>query len=83
MGNEVPASAAAPSGHSFIRARASRKPACVAGEHLDIGHHVMAPGHRLGGLQMGEAGHHPIRPGLGLAQQRANQRLQRGHGGVA
>ncbi len=29
----------------------------VAAEHFDIGHAVVAEGHRLGGLQMGEAGH--------------------------
>ncbi len=41
----------------------------VAGEHFHIGHHVMAPCHRLGGLQMGKAGHDPIGPRLGLPQQ--------------
>jgi hypothetical protein len=75
MGKEVPASAARPSGHSFIRARASRRGA-VAGEHLDIGHHVVAPGHRLRDLQMGEARHDPVGPGLGLREQRPHQRLQ-------
>ena len=53
----MPASAAAPSGHSFSRARASAKPAAVAPEHLDIGHQVVAERHRLRGLQMGEARH--------------------------
>ena len=36
----------------------------------------MAPGHRLRHLQMGKAGHGPIRPRLGLAQQRTDQRQQ-------
>src|SRR6185437_6769128 len=45
IGNEVPASAAAPSGHSLTR------------QHLDIGEEMMAEGDRLGRLQMGEAGH--------------------------
>ena len=63
-----------PSGHSFIRARASANRCPVAAEHLYIGHHVMAPGHRLRCLQMGEAGHHHIRAGLGLIQQRPDQR---------
>ena len=31
--------------------------AAVALEHLDVGEQVMAEGHRLGDLQMGEAGH--------------------------
>jgi hypothetical protein len=42
----------------------------VPRQHLDIGHHVMPPGHRLRGLQMGEARHHPVRPRLGLRHQR-------------
>jgi hypothetical protein len=33
----------------------------VAPEHLDIGHQMMTEGHRLGGLQMGEAGHEVAR----------------------
>ena len=36
--------------------------AAVARRHLHIGEEVVAEGHRLGGLQMGEAGHH--RPGM-------------------
>ena len=47
----------------------------IAAEHLDVGHHVMAPCHRLRGLQMGETRHHPIRTRLRLRQQRADQRL--------
>jgi hypothetical protein len=43
------------------------EPRRVAAEHLDIGHHVVAPGHRLRGLQMGEARHDPVGAGLGLA----------------
>ena len=38
----------------------------VAADHLDIGKKVMAESHRLGRLQMGEAGHDRVgmRPGL-------------------
>ena len=43
----------------------------------------MAPCHRLGGLQMGEARHHPVRPRLGLSQQRADQRPAALHRGIA
>ena len=46
-GSDVPASAAAPSGHSFIRAGASRSGRGRA-EHLHIGQQVVAEGHRLG-----------------------------------
>ncbi len=35
--------------------------AAVAAEHLDVGEQMMAEGHRLGRLQMGEARHHDIR----------------------
>ena len=45
----------------------------VAGQHLDIGQHVMAPGDGLRGLQMGEAGHHPIGTRLGLGEEGAHQ----------
>ena len=63
---------------AFIHPRARiGKPRAVARDHLDIGHHVVAPGHRLRGLQMGEARHHPIGARLGLRQQRAHQRGQR------
>jgi len=48
----------------------------VAGEHLDIGHHVMAEGDRLRRLQMGEARHHPVGRRLGAGQQRADQRIK-------
>ena len=58
----------------FVQAFAGiGKSAAVAGEHLDIGQHVVAPGHRLGHLQMGEAGHHPIGAGLGLGQEGLHQ----------
>ena len=58
MGKPVPASAAAPSGLSSMRSMASRTRDRSRREHLDIGHAVMAEGHRLRRLQMGEAGHH-------------------------
>ena len=38
------------------------EPAAVAADHLDIGHQMMAEGHRLGDLQMGEARHHRVAP---------------------
>ncbi len=41
----------------------------VAAEHLEPGQQVMAEGHRLGGLQVGEAGHDGVGFGLGETQQ--------------
>ena len=58
IGNDVPASAAAPSGHSLRRLRASAEAAGVARQHLDIGEQMVAEGDRLGRLEMGEARHH-------------------------
>ena len=46
-----------PSGHSLSRRRASAKRPAVAGQHLDIGEAMMAEGHGLGRLEMGEARH--------------------------
>ncbi len=37
------------------------QPPGVAGQHLHIGQQMVAEGHRLGGLQMGEARHHDAR----------------------
>ena len=48
----------------------------VAVEHLDIGEHVVAPGHRLRPLQVGEAGHHRPGPRLGLRHPRPHQHRQ-------
>ena len=42
----------------------------------------MAESYRLCRLQMGEAGHDPVRSGLGLTQQRLYQRQQPGFGGI-
>ena len=53
IGKPVPASAAAPSGLSSIRSIASLHARQVAGKHLDIGHAVMAEGHRLRRLHDG------------------------------
>ena len=47
IGNDVPASAAAPSGHSFSRLRGVGEAPAVAPEHLDIGQQMMAEGDRL------------------------------------
>jgi hypothetical protein len=49
------------------------EPRLVPRQHLDIGHHVMPPGHRLRGLQMGKARHNPIGPSLGLLKERPHQ----------
>ena len=56
MGNEVPASAALPSGHSFSRRRQS----------------ASRPRHRLRGLQMGEARHRIAGVRRGAIRQRAH-----------
>ena len=50
--NDVPASAAAPSGDSLSRLRASAEPAAVARSHLDVGKQVMPERHRLRRLHM-------------------------------
>ena len=44
---------------------------------------MMAPCHRLGGLQMGEPRHHPICPRLGLAYKGPHQFGQPGNRRVA
>ena len=54
----------------------------VAAEHLEPGQQVVAEGHRLGGLQMGEAGHDHRGMLLGLIQQAALQALQFGNDDV-
>ena len=88
IGNEVPASAAAPSGDSFEPLARIGKPAAVARRHLDIGQQMMAERDRLRGLQMGEARHHgagmlqralrPARAGTRPAPRRS-RRWCRGH----
>ena len=70
MGKLVPASAAAPSGHSFSRVLASAKRPPVARQHLDISETMMAEGDRLRRLQMGEAGH----DGRGVTQRLLGER---------
>ena len=72
----VPASAAAPSGDSFRRARQSAKPAAVAPEHLDIGQQMMAEGDGLRRLQMREARHDGGGIFLGAVDQRGLQVAQ-------
>ena len=76
IGNEVPASAATPSGHSLSRARGVGEAAPVAAEHLDVGQQVVAEGDRLGGLQVGVARHDGRGMGLGLTDQRRLQIAQ-------
>jgi hypothetical protein len=67
----VPASAPAPSGHSFSRFAAVGGARTSRDDHLHIGQQVVAEGHRLGRLQMGEARHQHVRrappPGSGRA----------------
>ena len=82
IGNDVPASAAAPSGHSLSRARGIGEAAAVAPDHLDIGQQVVAEGHRLRRLQMREAGHHGGGVRLGLVDQRRLQVGERRRRGV-
>ena len=50
IGKEVPASAAAPSGHSFIPFAGVGEARPVAAQHLDIGQQMMAEGHPAGAL---------------------------------
>ena len=58
IGKLVPASAAAPSGNSLRRAPRVGEARAVAPQHLDVGQQVVAEGHRLRRLQVGEARHH-------------------------
>ena len=76
MGKDVPASAAAPSGDSFSRLLGILEAAAVAREHFDIGQQMMAEGHRLRRLHMGEARHDGVDMLFGLREQRALQRQQ-------
>ena len=55
------------------------EPAAVAREHLDIGQQMVAEGHRLRRLQVGEARHDRVEVGLGLARERE---LQGGKGRI-
>ena len=59
-----------PSGLSFIRVRASANRE-RRGEHLVIGHQMVAERHRLRDLQMSKAGHHPLGMLVGARDQRA------------
>ena len=54
------------------------QPRTVARQHLDIGQHVVAEGHRLGDLQVGEARHDGGGVSFRLAGKRELQRLQLG-----
>ena len=73
MGNEVPASAAAPK-RRFIEAPATVGEApAVAADHLDVGQQVMAEGDRLRHLQVGEARHDRGRVLLGPVDERSLQ----------
>ena len=79
IGKDVPASAAAPSGHSLSRERASANRPAVAREHLHISQQMVAERGRLRRLQMGEAGH----DGGGVFGRAGGQRVhQRGQRSV-
>ena len=58
IGNDVPASAAAPSGELLSLILRVVEAVAVALRHLDIGEQMMAERHRLRALQMREARHH-------------------------
>ena len=73
IGNDVPASAAAPSGSLFTRLRQSASRWRVAREHLEIREQVMGERHRLRDLQVREARHHRLGVLLGEVEQRALQ----------
>ncbi len=75
IGNDVPASAAEPSGHSLRRFRQSASRPRSRPEHLDIGQEMMAEGDGLRDLEMGIARHHRRGMPLGLADERRLQRL--------
>ena len=65
---------------AFIEARARiLKPSGIAAEHFDIGQQMMAEGHRLGILQMGEAGQDGFGLLLGAGHQRKLQRSDLAH----
>ena len=55
-------------------------PLAVAAEHLDIGHAVMAEGHRLGRLEMSKAGHDRVGMLFGLVEKGRDQPGERGFG---
>ena len=74
MGKDVPARAAAPSGHSLSRRPCIDEPAAIARQHLHVGQQMVAEGHGLGGLQMGEAGHDRRGAVQGLLRQHGHQR---------
>ena len=48
-------------------------PLAVAAEHFHVGHAVMAEGHRLGGLQMGEARHYGVGVLFGTIEEGEDQ----------
>ena len=73
----MPASAAAPSGDLFEPRPRVAEASAVARDHLDIGEKVVAEGHGLRGLQMGEARHHGRGFAQGLFGERALQIEQR------
>ena len=62
---------------AFVHARpAVAQAAVVALQHFVPGQHVVAEGHRLGALQVGESGHHGGRMCLGQPDQRELEPLQ-------
>ena len=81
-GNEVPASAAEPSGDSFEPLARVGEAAAVARRHLDISEQMMAEGDRLRRLQMREARHHRAGMRQRLLGERLLQAGERGIDGV-
>jgi hypothetical protein len=71
IGKLVPASAAAPSGHSSSRSAGCGEAHPVPPQHLEISEQMMAERDRLRGLQVGEARHHAVGMLLGAVDQHA------------
>ena len=70
-------SAAEPSGHWLSLARLHRRRRERSREsHFEIGHQVVAQSHRLGGLEMGEAGHDRVGMLASACHQRLLQRFK-------
>ena len=60
-----------PEGHDVDPLAAIREPLAVTRQHLEPGEHVVAEGHRLGRLKVGETG----QDGIGLAFGEIDQRM--------
>ena len=76
IGNDVPASAAEPSGHSLSRFLASMNRPRSRAEHLHVSQQMMTERDRLRRLQVREARHHRRGVSLGLLRQNELQLRQ-------